>query len=97
MKVLHIDDNEDVLEPIEIYFDLLDNFDYTSCSDPVKGLKLIKQGDFDAVILDLAMPGLSGYDIIDSLYESGEIKKQNIVIFSASSSVQEQIQKRGGC
>ncbi|MFQ5496916.1 MAG: response regulator [Nitrosopumilus sp.] len=84
MKLLHIDDNKQILEPFEFYFDMNEGVDYTSCSDPIEGLKLIKEGKFDAVLLDLAMPKMSGYEIIDNLQQSGDIKKQKIIVFSAS-------------
>ena len=84
MKVLHIDDNKKILEPFEFYFEVYDDIDYISCDDPLKGMELIKQGNFDAVLLDLAMPKMSGYEIVDKLNQSGEIKNQNIIIFSAT-------------
>ena len=84
MKLLHIDDNRKILAPFEFYFEMYDNIDYTSCDDPEKGIELIKQGNFDAVLLDLAMPKMSGYEIVDKLNQSGEIKNQNIIVFSAT-------------
>ena len=90
MKILHIDDNETIIEPIQMYLEL--DFDFTPCTDPVRGLELIKSGNYDIVLLDLAMPVLSGYEIVDALSESGEIKNQKIIIFSASNSKDQEIE-----
>ena len=90
MKILHIDDNETIIEPIQMYLEL--DFDFTPCTDPVKGLELIKSGNYDIVLLDLAMPVLSGYEIVEALSESGEIKNQKIIIFSASNSKDQEIE-----
>ncbi|AJW70979.1 response regulator [Nitrosopumilus adriaticus] len=84
MKILHIDDNKEILEPFEFYFEINDDYDYTPCKDPEKGLELIKNGNFDIILLDLSMPKMSGYEIIDILYQNDEIKNKKIVIFSAS-------------
>ena len=40
---------------------------------------------FDVVLLDIAMPGFTGIDVVDRLAESGKIKDQKIVVFTASS------------
>ena len=90
MKILHIDDNETIIEPIQMYLEL--DFDFTPCTDPVRGLELIKSGNYDIVLLDLAMPVLSGYEIVEALSESGEIKNQKIIIFSASNSKDQEIE-----
>jgi len=70
-----------------------DNVDYTSCDDPVEGLKLIKEGKFDSVLLDLAMPKMSGYEIIDRLQQCGDIEKQKIIVFSASNQGTDEIEE----
>jgi two-component system, OmpR family, response regulator len=84
MKILIIDDNADIAKMLSKYMTIKGH----SCSvinDGRSGLNLIENQTFDVVILDLAMPEFSGYDVIDSLYKSGKIKNQNIVTLTASS------------
>ena len=50
-----------------------------------EGLERIRNDKFDLVLLDLAMPDFSGWDVIKSLHKDGLIKSKNIVIFTASS------------
>ena len=40
---------------------------------------------FDLILLDLAMPDFSGFDVIKSLKQDGLLESKNIVIFTASS------------
>lgn len=91
MKLLHIDDSEEILEPFQFYFEVNNDFEYTPCSDPHTGLELIREGNFDIILLDLSMPKMSGYDIVDTLYQSGEIKNKKIIIFSASNQGKDEI------
>ena len=84
MNILIIDDNEDIAKMLSKYMTIKGH----TCSvvnDGKRGLNLIENKAFDAVILDLAMPKFSGYDIVDALHKSGKIKHQNIVTLTASS------------
>ena len=56
------------------------------------GLSLIEREKFDAVLLDLMMPGFSGYDIIDALEKNGKLKENNIIIFTAVHHSQSEIE-----
>ena len=41
--------------------------------------------DFNLILLDLAMPEVSGLDVIKSLKEENLLEQKNIVVFTASS------------
>jgi len=93
MKLLHIDDNKEILEPFEFYFEIIDDFEYTPCSDSKKGLELIKSENYDVILLDLSIPKMSGYDIVNTLYQSEEMKNKKIIIFSASNQDENEIKE----
>jgi two-component system, OmpR family, response regulator len=44
-----------------------DGFVVELAGDGATGLELARHGDFDAVLLDVMLPGLSGYDVVRSL------------------------------
>ena len=44
-----------------------DGFVVEAAYDGVSGLDLARHGDFDAVVLDVMLPGLSGYDVVRTL------------------------------
>ena len=50
-----------------------------------EGLDRIRAEHFDLILLDLAMPDFSGFDVIKSLKQDGLLESKNIVIFTASS------------
>jgi len=62
-------------------------------SDGRTGLSLLENEKFDATILDISMPEFSGIDVVDALNKSGRIKEQKVVILTASSSSNEELDK----
>jgi DNA-binding response OmpR family regulator len=70
MRVLVIDDNHDIGEVLNVYFEHK-NIDYELIDNGTEGLKSIRERDFDLILLDMAMPGYSGLDIIRSLKKDG--------------------------
>jgi len=89
MKILGIDDNEDLLSLCEIALSS-EGHEYTAINSGREGLQAIKDKKFDVVLLDLSMPEFSGVDVIDALVKEGIIKKQKIVIFTASSATEKE-------
>lgn len=59
--------------------------EYIVFNDSREGLTALEKEVYDVVILDIAMPEFSGFDILDALNESGRIKDQKICILTASS------------
>ncbi len=97
MKILLIDDNQEITDPLSKFL-IVKGHDCTVLNDGKNGLTLLEGNKFDVVILDLAMPKFSGYDVIDSLEKSGKLKEQKIIVFSAVSLGNDEIrelEKRG--
>jgi len=90
MKILHIEDNENISEPIGMFLESKDH-NYESITDGKKGLQLIRSNHYDIVLLDLAMPNFSGYDVIEGLYKDGSIKNEKIVVLTASTLTEEKM------
>ncbi len=89
MKILGIDDNEDLLSLCEIAL-TSDGHEYTGIDNGRDGVNAIKNEKFDMVLLDLSMPDFSGVDVVDALVKDGLMKKQKIVIFTASSATEKE-------
>ena len=98
MKILGIDDNTDITELLDTVLNG-SGHEYTFVNDGKSGVKKIKENQYDLVLLDLAMPGFSGEDVLAELNKEELIKKQKIIIFSASSNsdseMDELVSKRG--
>jgi len=97
MKLLLIDDNKDITTMFSKYF-TQKGHPCTVCNNSHNALGMITTGQYDMVLLDLAMPEVSGTDIVDALYQSGKIGELNIVALTASSvssEKEEELKKKG--
>jgi len=92
VKILTIDDNKMITGMISEYLNYCGH-SCVSSNDGREGLALILEQQFDAILLDLFMPKFSGFDIIESLAQTGKIKGQKILVFSADDVKEDEIKK----
>ena len=89
MRILGIDDNQDLLDLCDIALSSEDH-EYTGINNGKEGVQALIDEQFDIVLLDLSMPDFSGVDVVDALVEAGIMKKQKVVIFTASSATEKE-------
>lgn len=89
-KILIVDDEapirmllEQTLEEIEEEFELY------RAKDGEEGLKIIVQEKPDIVFLDVMMPGLTGYEVLDKIRDKAELKDIKIILLTAKGSTEE--------
>ena len=69
LNILVIDDDESMRDSCRQMLSR-EGYNVKVAEDGYKGLKLIKKGSFDIVILDLKMPGISGIEILEKIKSS---------------------------
>ena len=92
MKILAIDDNKDIITLLNMALKAFGH-EVTTSLEAKEGLDKIRQNQYDVVLLDLAMPNFSGTDVIDALEKDGLINKSKIILFTASSITDNEIEK----
>ena len=92
MKVLVIDDNQENLDVVSFFLNV-NGIDCITEKSGKKGLEILLKNDFDLVLLDLAIPDMSGIQIFDALNQQGLVSQKNIMIFTASLVDQKEIQR----
>jgi len=83
--ILVVEDNDEISEAMSFYCSAKKDIECNVVNNGQEGLERIRNDKFDLVLLDLAMPDFSGWDVIKSLKQDESIKSKNIVIFTASS------------
>ncbi len=84
-SILVIDDEREICESIKMILEYEDYLvDYTT--DSYKGLQKIEFGNYDALLLDIQMPGKNGFEVLSWLHEK-EIDMK-VIMISAHASVE---------
>lgn len=90
LEILIIDDNEQITKMLTTFLELKEH-KCTVANDGKEGLSLIKENRHDVILLDLAMPEFDGYSVIKDLEENALLKKYKIIVFTASTITQEEL------
>lgn len=83
-KVVHIDDQTEMLDLIRLILTKA-GFDVTSESDGTAGLQTIIDVQPDAVLLDLMMPEMDGWEVFHSVRGNPKTAHIPIIIITARS------------
>ena len=92
MRILTIDDNEDITNLLEVVF-TSKGYEFAKSNEGREGFKMILDQKYDVILLDMAMPEYTGMDIINDLKKIGRLKDQKIIIFTASSATDGELNK----
>jgi len=90
IKIIHIDDNAQITDAIGQILNIK-GYDYSSVDNGRKGIELILENNFDLILLDLTMPGYSGFNLLADLQKKG-YSKNNIIVLTATTLSLEQIE-----
>lgn len=82
-KVLIIEDNEDIQELYKIYFES-EGFEVKSSTDWLKGIVDVVEFKPDLIILDIMMPQMNGFEVLETLKNNSSISTPVIVCSNLS-------------
>jgi len=51
--------------------------------NPQKGLELLKDNNYPVLILDIMMPGMDGFEVLEKIRKDKKLKKLHVIIISA--------------
>jgi DNA-binding response OmpR family regulator len=71
-KILIVEDDLSIAELQRDYLELA-GFQVELCTDGILALNLVKENNYDLLILDIMLPGLGGYEILKSMQEDKDI------------------------
>jgi len=83
---LMVDDEPLNIDLVRIYLQDLGNPRVVSTSDSREALAMARQHKPDVILLDLLMPGLSGFDVLAEIRKDAELRRTPVIILTASTS-----------
>jgi CheY-like chemotaxis protein len=81
--VLLVDDNPDLLRALSLSLEALGNFNIVSAEDGVRGLEQFYTHHPDCIVIDVKMPGLDGYQLVQALRGDPESEATPLVMLTA--------------
>lgn len=83
-----VDDDTVLLSLLQDLFELR-SWSVTSYDEPSQALQAIRQQPPDAMLIDVLMPGMNGFELCKELRSSQELAKAPIFLMSAKHSISE--------
>jgi diguanylate cyclase (GGDEF)-like protein len=84
-KLMLVDDDPIMLEMVQVYLEEAGYSSFITTSDPTQAMSLIRQHRPDVLLLDLMMPGITGFDILGEVRGDAELRYTPVVILTAES------------
>lgn len=91
-RLLIVDDNKDIAAMMKEMTEALGHEACTAYTGK-ECLSTLRQDKFDLVLLDIAMPEMTGIDVLKEIKKDSELQHTKVVFFTASSLVDEDIEK----
>jgi len=95
-RVLIIDDDQDLLEMYGHKFSS-QGFQVEKAENGAWGLKRIREGNFDLVLLDMAMPAMNGIEMLKAIQEEKKTKSNIKIIALSNTALDEELKEMKHC
>ncbi len=82
-KILIVEDEEELLDLLEKRLSQ-EGYEVATAKDGKEGLAKIKEMNPDLVLLDIVMPVMDGFEVMEAMNKDEEMKKIPIIIISNS-------------
>ena len=82
-RIMVVDDNPDVILSVKHGLEGMDDYQITGVESGEKCLELLQTDMPDLILLDIMMPGMSGWKTFDRIKENNTWKKIPIVFLTA--------------
>jgi two-component system cell cycle response regulator len=82
-KVLVVEDNPSSLELLRIYMESLEGVQVFSAADGPTGLRLAERNRPDVILLDVMMPGMSGFEVCRRIKDQPSTRNIVVLIVTA--------------
>ncbi|MBX7245677.1 MAG: response regulator [Candidatus Sumerlaeaceae bacterium] len=84
IRVMVVDDDRDILDLVQI--SLSSQYEVLALTDPAQALEIFEVFDPDLAILDIMMPKITGYQILETIRKNPKYSHLPIVFLSAKES-----------
>ncbi len=83
LNVLVVDDETDIRTIVGLNLGLA-GMEFGEAADGQEALSMLRSQRWDGCILDLAMPEMNGFEVLEHLRDEGLLEKTSVVVLSAN-------------
>lgn len=84
-RILMIDDEPLMIEVVKAFLEEAGYGEVIGCDDPSKAFSVIAAERPDALLLDLMMPGVSGFDVLEKVRATESLRYLPVIVLTAAS------------
>ncbi len=82
-RIVIIDDDADLRELIKVTLEFTAGWEVVTAADGPEGIAAVRRSTPDAVVVDLMMPGMDGYEVCRQLRQDPETAEIHLVLLTA--------------
>ncbi|ALC91228.1 PhoB family transcriptional regulator [Bacillus sp. FJAT-18017] len=87
-SILIIEDEEKIARVLELELEF-EGYTVTKATDGIEGLEAYRTGEWDLILLDVMLPGISGIDLLRRIRSSD--KETRIIMLTAKGSIEDKV------
>ncbi|OCA85680.1 DNA-binding response regulator [Bacillus sp. FJAT-27225] len=87
-RILVIEDEEKIARVLELELEF-EGYSVTKATDGIEGLEAYRTGEWDLILLDVMLPGMSGIDLLRRIRSSD--KETRIIMLTAKGSIEDKV------
>lgn len=95
MKILFVDDVQDTREFFRFAFQI-DKVDVQLAANGQEAVEMAAQGGFDAIVMDVEMPGMNGWDAVRAIRALPDPQNRRIPILMYTAAMDNGVRARAG-
>ena len=84
-KVMMVDDEPLMTDLVQTYLEEEGYTNFVVVNDPLKALEVLRREQPSLLLLDLMMPGMSGFEVLEALRADQDLRYTPVIVLTASS------------
>ena len=82
-RILIVDDEEDIRDVVQASLEEFAGWQTILATSGIEGLRIAKTETLDAILLDISMPDMNGYEMCEALQIDPETQKIPVIVLTA--------------
>jgi CheY-like chemotaxis protein len=82
-RILIVDDEEDIRDVVRVSLEEFAGWQTVVAASGVEGLQIAKASAFDAILLDISMPDMNGFELCEKLQADPQTQKIPVIVLTA--------------